>query len=63
MSDSYDNNFVLTDSDCNVGEEGIYKPKQEYLFRSEEDKIYTLWPCQKVCEALTFLLDNIGIRF
>ena len=24
---------------------------------------YTLWTCQKVCEALTFLLDNIYIRF
>ena len=27
MSDSYDKNFGLTDSDCNAGEEGIYKPK------------------------------------
>ena len=25
--------------------------------------IYNLWSCQKVCEALTFLLDNIYIRF
>ena len=24
---------------------------------------YTLWTCQKVCEALTFLLDNMYIRF
>ena len=24
---------------------------------------YNLWTCQKVCEALTFLLDNIYIRF
>ena len=24
---------------------------------------YDLWSCQKVCEALTFLLDNIYIRF
>ena len=24
--------------------------------------IYNLWCCQKVCEALTFLLDNIYIR-
>ena len=22
-----------------------------------------IWPCQKVCEALTFLIDNIYIRF
>ena len=27
MSDSYDKNFYLTDSNCNIGEEGIYKPK------------------------------------
>ena len=27
MSVSYDKNFGLADSDCNVGEEGIYKPK------------------------------------
>ena len=26
-------------------------------------KNYTLWTCQKLCEALTFLLDNIYIRF
>ena len=26
-------------------------------------KNHTLWTCQKVCEALTFLLDNIYIRF
>ena len=23
---------------------------------------YNLWSCQKVCEALTFILDNIYIR-
>ena len=26
-------------------------------------KNHNLWSCQKVCEALTFLLDNIYIRF
>ena len=26
-------------------------------------KNYTLWTSQKVCEALTFLFDNIYIRF
>ena len=24
---------------------------------------YNLWPCQKVCESLTFFLDNIYMRF
>ena len=33
------------------------------VFTSEADRNYNLWSCQKVCEALTFLLDNIYIRF
>ena len=33
------------------------------FFTSEVHKNYTLWTCQKVCEALTFLLDNINVRF
>ena len=30
-------------------------------FASDAVKYYNLWSCQKVCEALTFLLDNIYI--
>ena len=33
------------------------------FFTYEVHKNYTLWTCQKVCEALTFLLDKIYIRF
>ena len=33
------------------------------FFTSVEHKRYTLQSCQKVCEALIFLLDNIYIRF
>ena len=33
------------------------------FFTSGTLKNYNLWSCQKVCEALTFLLDNIYIRF
>ena len=33
------------------------------FFTSEEHKRYRLWSCQKVCEALIFLLDTIFIRF
>ena len=33
------------------------------FFTSDAVRNYNLWPCQKVCEALTFLLDNIYIRF
>ena len=28
-------------------------------FTSDPVRNYNLWSCQKVCEALTFLLDNI----
>ena len=33
------------------------------FFTSYAVRNYNLWSCQKVCEALTFLLDNIYIRF
>ena len=33
------------------------------FFTSDTVRNYNLWSCQKVCEALTFLLDNIYIRF
>ena len=29
------------------------------FFTSDAVRNYNLWSCQKVCEALTFLLDNI----
>ena len=33
------------------------------FFTSNAVRNYNLWSCQKLCEALTFLLDNIYIRF
>ena len=33
------------------------------FFASEEQKKYDLWSCQKVTDALIYLLDNIYIRF
>ena len=30
---------------------------------SEQPKRFNLWSCQKVCDALHYLLDNIFIRF
>ena len=33
------------------------------FFTSEQPKRYKLWSCQKMCEALHYLLDNISIRF
>ena len=32
-------------------------------FTSEQLKRYKLWSCQKMCDALHYLLDNIFIRF
>ena len=33
------------------------------FFTSEHQNRYKLWTCQNMCEALTYLLDNIFIRF
>ena len=33
------------------------------FFHFQKHRNYTLWSCQKVCEAITFLLDNIYIKF
>ena len=33
------------------------------FFTAEKPKKYHAWSCQNVCDALTFLLDNIFIRF
>ena len=33
------------------------------FFTYDAVRNYNLWSCQKVCEALTFLLDKIDIRF
>ena len=32
------------------------------FFTSEKPKKYHAWSCQNICDALTFLLDNIFIR-
>ena len=33
-----------------------------FLTSSDQSR-YTLWSCQNVCDALSYLLDNIYIRF
>ena len=33
------------------------------FFTSDAVRNYNLWSCQKLCDALTFLLDNIYIRY
>ena len=35
---------------------------EEFFFTSEKHDNYTLWSCQKVCEALISLPDNIYIK-
>ena len=37
--------------------------EERAFFTSDVYKNYKLWSCQKVCEALVYLLDNIYIRF
>ena len=37
--------------------------EERAYFASEEHKKYDLWPCQKVTDALIYLLHNIYIRF
>ena len=39
-----------------------YNDKNAF-FTSEQPKRYELWSCQKMCDALHYLLDNIFIRF
>ena len=37
--------------------------EERAFFTSDVYKNYNFWSCQKVCEALVYLLDNIFIRF
>ena len=36
---------------------------RKLFFTSADYRGYNLWSCQNVCDALSFLLDNIYIRF
>ena len=36
--------------------------RQAFFTLSDQSR-YTLWSCQNVCDALSYLLDNIYIRF
>ena len=46
-------------------EEALYFAcnEERAFFAFEEHKKYDLWSCQKVTNALIYLLDNIYIRF
>ena len=34
-----------------------------FFFTSDQPKRYKLWSCQKMCDALHYLLDNVFSRF
>ena len=36
--------------------------KQAFFFTPKQPKRFKLWSCQKACDALHYLLDNIFIR-
>ena len=40
----------------------VYNNKKAF-FTSTDHRRYKLWSCQNVCDALSYLLDNIYIRF
>ena len=37
--------------------------KKAFFISADHKRGYNLWSCQNVCDALSFLLDNIYIRF
>ena len=37
--------------------------EKHFSLLQTSSKRYTLWSCQNVCDALSYLLDNIYIRF
>ena len=47
----------------NLGSAYLACNDRNAFFTSEKPKKYLAWSCQNVCDALTFLLDNIFIRF
>ena len=40
-----------------------FNDKKGFFTSEDHYKGYNLWSCQNVCDALSFLLDNIYIRF
>ena len=49
----------LIEKTFNKGGGSLYLACDEIFFISEQHKRYNLWSCQKVCDALLYLLDNI----
>ena len=47
----------------NVGTLYLASNDKKAFFTSTDHRGYKLWSCQNVCDALSYLLDNINIRF
>ena len=70
MSDSYDNNFGLTDSDCIVGEEIIYKPKSyaetrflARLYEVQGELLFSLFPTSLMFNSYPTRIQPTLYRF
>ena len=47
----------------NIGTRYLACNDKKVFFTSTDHRGYKLWHCQNVCDALSYLLDNIYIRF
>ena len=57
---------LIKDKLVDLTERTFQRKGSLYIACNDKNVFFTfdeLWSCQKVCEALTFLLDNIHIRF
>ena len=62
---------LIKDKLTNLIQKTFAREKRLYLacnaelafFTDEQFNRYTMWTCSEVCEALTFLLDNIFVRY
>ena len=71
MSDSYHKkNFGLTDSDCNVDEEGIYKPKSYVetgalarLYEVQGELLFSILPTSLIFKSCHTRIQTILCRF
>ena len=62
-SQEFHRKYVLVPVDKAANSLYIACNDRHAFFTSDAVRYYNLWSCQKVCEALTFLLDSIYIRF
>jgi len=62
---------LIKDKLTQLLKKNFQREKRSYLacnaelafFTDEQVKHYTMWTCSEVCDALTFLLDNIFVRY